>query len=86
MMPSDKSAVEQAYAFFHQKERVYAHSTSEAEKDHIEETIAVYVNAMSPSLYACLSEGDNSYLREHPAFGEQLKDALRKLEQALAES
>ena len=40
MMPSDKSAVEQAYAFFHQKERVYAHSTSEAEKDHIEETIA----------------------------------------------
>lgn len=83
MTPLDKSAVEQAYAFFHQKERVYAHSTSEAEKDHIEETIAAYVNSMSPPLYAHLSGGDNSFLREHPAFWEHLKDALERLEREL---
>ncbi len=30
----DPYIIKQAYAFFHQKERVYAHSTSEREKDH----------------------------------------------------
>ena len=43
----DRFAVEQAYAFFHQKEKVYVHSTSEREKDHIEDSISSYVNSMS---------------------------------------
>lgn len=47
----DHSAIELAYAFFHQKERVYRFSTSEAEKDHIEDAISTYVNQMSPELY-----------------------------------
>ena len=44
MPPSLHSAAEQAYAFFHQKEKVYVHSTSEREMDHIEECISSYVN------------------------------------------
>ena len=40
----DHSAIEQAYAFFHQKEKVYRFSTSEAEKDHIENAISSYMS------------------------------------------
>ena len=39
MSSLDRNIIEQAYAFFHQKERVYAHSTSETERDHIEDSI-----------------------------------------------
>ena len=76
----DRSAVEQAYAFFHQKERVYRYSTSEAEMDHIEDSIASYVNRMSPELYAALSGGSNTFLREHITFSEDLQQAVSQLE------
>ena len=33
-MKADRNAIEQAYAFFHQKLKVYEHSTSEEEMDH----------------------------------------------------
>lgn len=80
MMPMDRYVIEQAYAFFHQKEKVYAYSASESERDHIEDTIADYVNAMSPALYVYLSGGDRSYLREHPSFRTQLREAIEKME------
>lgn len=86
MTSIDPHIIEQAYAFFHQKERVYAHSTSEREKDHIEDAIASYVNAMSPALYAVLSDGNDAYLKEHDSFGEQLRDALEKMERMLSEN
>ena len=76
----DRSAVEQAYAFVHQKERVYRYSTSEAEMDHIEDAIASYVNRMSPELYAALSGGSNTFLREHITFSEDLQLAVSQLE------
>ena len=76
----DRSAVEQAYAFFHQKERVYRYSTSEAEMDHIEDAIASYVNRMSPELYSALSGGSNSFLREHTSFSSDLQQAVSQLE------
>lgn len=76
----DRSAVEQAYAFFHQKERVYRYSTSEAEMDHIEDAIASYVNRMSPELYVALSGGSNTFLREHITFSEDLQQAVSQLE------
>lgn len=82
----DLHIIEQAYAFFHQKERVYAHSTSEREKDHIEDAITSYANTMSPDLYAALSEGNDAYLKEHDRFGEQLRDALEKMERMLSEN
>ncbi|MBQ9653916.1 MAG: hypothetical protein IJV32_06820 [Bacteroidales bacterium] len=84
MSATDPYIIEQAYAFFHQKERVYVHSTSEREKDHIEDAIASYVNAMSPALYAVLSEGNDAYLKEHEGFGGQLRDALEKMERMLS--
>ena len=37
-MKADRNAIEQAYAFFHQKLKVYEHSTSEKEMDHIVST------------------------------------------------
>lgn len=41
-MKADRNAIEQAYAFFHQKLKVYEHSTSEKEMDHIEDCVAVF--------------------------------------------
>ena len=40
-MKADRNAIEQAYAFFHQKLKVYERSTSEREMDHIEDGIAL---------------------------------------------
>ena len=79
----DRYSIESAYAFFHQKLRVYEHSTSEREMDHIEEVIASYANTMSQSLYHELSGGNEAYLREHPSFKDDLTDAVSKLEAML---
>ena len=83
MSSADRNIIEQAYAFFHQKAKVYKYSTSEREKDHIEDVIAAYVNAMSQDLYAALSDGDDAYLKEHGPFGSQLEDAVAKMERML---
>lgn len=79
----EHSAIEQVYAFFHQKEKVYRYSTSEAEKDHIEDAISSYVNQMSPELYTALSGGSDTFLREHTSFSEDLRGALDGLERWL---
>ena len=84
MAPSLHSAAEQAYAFFHQKEKVYVHSTSEREMDHIEDCISSYVNTMSPALYDTLAAGRAGYLREHVTFPADLRDAVSRLEHLLA--
>lgn len=34
-------------------------------------SIASYVNAMSPTLYKALSQGNDAYLKEHSTFGAQ---------------
>ncbi len=86
MSHPDRNTIELAYAFFHQKAKVYKYSGSEREKDHIEDVIAAYANSMSPALYAALSEGDDAYLKEHSTFGRQLEDAIAKMERWLAES
>ncbi len=82
-MKADKNAVEQAYAFFHQKLKVYEHSTSEREMDHIEDTIADYANSMSKDLFNELSQGNPSFLHEHTAFRKDLKKAVRIMEEML---
>ena len=79
----EHSAIEQAYAFFHQKEKVYRYSTSETEKDHIEDAISSYVNQMSPELYAAISGGSSTFLREHTSFAEDIQEALKHLEELL---
>ena len=83
MSSLERNIVEQAYAFFHQKERVYAHSTSETERDHIEESISSYADSMSKELYLFLSHGRKAYLKEHPCFHSDLLDAISKMESLL---
>ena len=84
-MKADRNVIEQAYAFFHQKLRVYEHSTSEKEMDHIEDCIANYANSMSPELFADLSDGNEAFLHEHTTFLEDLRKAVREMEKWLDE-
>ena len=76
-MKADRNTVEQAYAFFHQKLKVYEHSTSEKEMDHIEDCIASYSNTMSKELFAQLSNGNQAFLHEHTTFQDDLTKAVR---------
>ena len=43
-----KYAVESAFAFFHQKQRIYHYSTIDRQKDDIEYAIQDYVSRMDP--------------------------------------
>jgi len=72
----DRNTVEQAYAFFHQKYRVYEFSTSETEKDNIEYAISSYAEGMSRDLYDYLSGGKEGFLYEHSSFEEDIRSAL----------
>jgi len=82
----ERSIIEQAYAFFHQKLMVYEHSTSEREMDHIEDTISAYADAMSPELFKALSGGDKAFLHEHTSFLEDLRRAVTVMEKNLTTS
>lgn len=46
-----KDAVQLAYAFFHQKQRIYQYSTLDWQKDDIEYAIEDYVSQMDKELY-----------------------------------
>ena len=46
-----KDSIETAYSFFHQKERIYLHSTLGWQRDDIEYAIESYVDDMNPELY-----------------------------------
>lgn len=80
----DRSVIEQAYSFFHQKLKVYEHSISEREMDHIEDTIASYADAMSPSLFRELSGGQPAFLHEHPMFLADLRHSVATMEAMLS--
>ena len=58
-----RDSIETAYCFFHQKERVFAHSTMDWQKDDIEYAIASYVDEMNAELYQLLSHGNTNFLR-----------------------
>ena len=82
-MKAERNAIEQAYAFFHQKLKVYEHSTSEREMDHIEDCIADYSNSMCKELFDELSKGNPAFLHEHCSFKEDLTSAVREMESML---
>ncbi len=75
-----KDSIQTAYCFFHQKERVYAHSTLDWQKDDIEYAISSYVDDMNPELYKLLSNGNNHFLRDHSHFHTDLISATEVLE------
>lgn len=79
-MRADRNTIEQAYAFFHQKLKVYEHSTSEREMDHIEDTISEYADAMSSALFSELSAGNPAFLHEHTTFKEDLTRSVLTME------
>ena len=85
-MKADRNTVEQAYAFFHQKLKVYEHSTSEGEMDHIEDCIADYANSMSKELFDELSQGNPAFLHEHTAFLNDLRKAVSEMENGIGEA
>ena len=81
--PMDRNSLEQAYAFFHQKWRVYSFSTSEKEKDNIEDAISSYAEGMSRPLYDFLSGGREGFLYEHSTFTSDITSAIGTMEKAL---
>ena len=71
-----RDSIETAYSFFHQKLRVYEHST-------IEWAIGDYVSSMNPELYASIAHGRADFLRDHEQFEGDLRRAVNELETAL---
>jgi hypothetical protein len=78
-----KDSIEAAYCFFHQKWQVYAFSHSERQKDDIEYAISEYVNEMSPALYEALAQGKEGFLLTHSSFADDMKSAVKQLEEQL---
>ena len=75
-----KDSIETAYAFMHQKLRVYEHSTMEWQKDDIEMIIGSYADDINPELLALLSGGRTDFLKDHKRFEADLRQAVEMLE------
>ena len=78
-----KDSIETAYSFLHQKRNVYIHSTLDWQKDDIELTIGSYVDDMSQELYEAISDGRADFLRDHKRFGDDITQAVERLEKKL---
>lgn len=75
-----KDTILSAYAFFHQKWRVYDHSNMDWQKDDIEYAISNYTETMNPELYQLIARNRTDYLRSHSTFAEDLSGAVDLLE------
>ncbi len=78
-----KDSIEAAYSFFHQKERIYAASSIERQRDDIEFAIGEYAGGMNRELYARLAAGRQDFLFDHSHFGADLRSALNELTKML---
>ncbi|MBQ0075168.1 MAG: hypothetical protein KBT34_13380 [Prevotella sp.] len=78
-----KFAIESAYAFFHQKQRVYQYSMLDWQKDDIEYAIEDYVSQMDGELYDLISKGRTDFLLHHSCFAEDIFNAVEQLEKML---
>lgn len=78
-----RDAIETAYSFFHQKLRVFEHSTMEWQRDDIEYAIEQYVADMNGELYDTISCGNDHFLRDHQHFEHDMNSAVNKLENML---
>jgi len=79
-----KDSIETAYAFLHQKLRVYEHSTLDWQKDDIEMIIGDYADQINPELKIQLSNGNPDFLKDHVTFKRDLSYAVSILEEKLA--
>ena len=78
-----RDSIETAYSFLHQKRNVYIHSTLDWQKDDIELAIGSYVDDMSQELYDAISDGRPDFLRDHKRFGDDITQAVERLEKKL---
>ncbi len=78
-----RESIETAYCFLHQKERVYAHSDMEWQREDIEYAVSSFVDKMNPELYSKLSEERTDFLCSHNTFHEDMLRALGLLEQMM---
>ena len=78
-----KDSIETAYSFLHQKRNVYIHSTLDWQMDDIELAIGSYVDDMSQELYEAISDSRADFLRDHKRFGEDITQAVERLEKKL---
>ena len=78
-----RDSIETAYSFLHQKRNVYIHSSLDWQKDDIEYIIGNYVDDMSQELYQVISGGKADFLREHHRFGEDITQAVERLEKII---
>lgn len=76
-------SIETAYSFFHQKHRVFIHSTLDWQKDDIEMAIAQYADGMDAELFALLAQNRPDFLHNHALFASELEEALNRLEKML---
>lgn len=76
-------AIESAYAFFHQKQRIYQYSTLGWQRDDIEYAIEDYVSQMDSELYVLLSGGRMDFLRSHTTFADDIAKAVQILEKMM---
>lgn len=81
MIARDK--IETAYAFFHQKERVYAYSNMDWQKEDIEYAISEYVGNMDKELLSLLANGRTDFLVCHARFHADIKEAVAQMEDML---
>jgi hypothetical protein len=84
-MMISKDSIETAYAFLHQKLRVYEHSTLDWQKDDIEMIIGDYSDQINPELLLQLSNGNPDFLKDHATFKRDLIHAVSILEQNLSQ-
>ena len=78
-----RDSIETAYSFLHQKRNVYIHSTLDWQKDDIELAIVSYVDDMNQELYEAISDGRADFLRDHKRFGDDITQAVDRLENLL---
>lgn len=78
-----KDCVETAYSFFHQKLRIYVHSSLAWQREDIEYAIASYAEDMNRELYDRLAGGRDGFLLTHSSFTDDLALAVGALEAML---
>lgn len=78
-----RDAIESAYCFFHQKQRIYQYSILDWQKDDIEMAVADYAEGMNKELYCEISEGKENFLYDHSTFAIDITNAVERLEQLL---
>ena len=76
----NKDSIEEAYCFFHQKWRVYCHSSIPRQKEDIEYAISQYVESMDKRLYEKIACGKSNFLTDYTAFADDMQLAEQRLE------